>query len=170
MKRILIILLAFVLILSSCATLADIGDGERPITDIRIFAGTPAWQLAQAVNRENTRTIARIAQSNPELLDYQDPYYGITPLIWAVGRFRYDSARALLEAGADPDIVGNFQGTNALFIAATGSGWYFFCLSLGQIRSESSKYSLLSHHFTIGSRSKRVNTEDHRNTVATATI
>lgn len=92
--------------------------GEYRIINVRIFYNTPAWELAQAVNRQNTRQIAQIAEENPEVLNFQDPLYGMTLLFWAVGMEKYDSARALLRAGADPDIISIHHGGTALYDTA----------------------------------------------------
>ena len=91
---------------------------EYRITNVRIYRDTPIWGLAQAVNRQDTRRIAQIAEEMPELLDYQDPLYGTTLLFWAVGMEKYESTRALLEAGADPDIISIYEGGTALYRAA----------------------------------------------------
>jgi len=59
-------------------------------------------ELALAVKNEKTRTIEKLAKENPELLNYQEPKYGATLLLWAVGMEKYKSAEALLKCGADP--------------------------------------------------------------------
>jgi len=92
--------------------------GEYRHTNIRIFQDTPAWELAQAVYSQNTRRIDAIAQKSPEMLDYIDPMYGLTLLIWSVGMERYNSAQALLRNGANPDIIGTHTGGTALFLAS----------------------------------------------------
>lgn len=83
---------------------------EYRITDIRIYRNTPAWKLALAVKSQRTISITRIAKKNPELLNYQEPKYGATLLLWAVGMGKYRSAKALLKCGADPDIASTVDG------------------------------------------------------------
>ena len=119
MKRFVCVTLSLVLLLfmlSGCFLRS--ADGIR---DVRIYADTPAWSLAQAVNSQNTRKIARIAKNTPEILNCQDPEYGATLLFWAVGMEKYKSAEALLKAGADPDIISTYYGATALYIAASYS-------------------------------------------------
>ncbi|MPM48009.1 hypothetical protein SDC9_94730 [bioreactor metagenome] len=101
--------------LSACS--ANSADGYR-LDNIRIYQNTPAWKLAKAVKNEVTGTIAKIAKENPVLLDYQDPVYGTTLLCWAVGMEKYNSAEALLKAGANPDIISTYVGGTALYLAA----------------------------------------------------
>lgn len=91
--------------------------GEYRVRNIRIYKNTPAWKLAKAVNRQDTKKIAQIVEENPEVLNFQDPLYGATLLYWAVGMEKYKSAKALLEAGADPNIITHEMGT-ALYRAA----------------------------------------------------
>lgn len=104
---------------------------EHIIVDYRIYKNTPAWELACAVKKENTQKIEKIVKENPELLNYQDPKYGATLLIWSVGTERYKSAETLLKCGADPNIKTYSDpdkqkytavGETALYIAS-GYSW-----------------------------------------------
>ena len=92
--------------------------GEYDFGDVRNYRGTPAWELAKAVDNQDIRKIAQITERNPQLLDYQDPRYGTTLLFWTVAEYKYDSAEALLKAGANPDIISISQGATALYRAA----------------------------------------------------
>ena len=91
-------------------------NGDYRITDVGIYEGTPAWELAKAAKSQDVKKIAKIAEKSPGVLNYQDPKYKITLLYWAVGMEKYDSAEALLKAGADPNII-TPHGT-ALYLAA----------------------------------------------------
>lgn len=114
---VLISILSILPLISGCMWIPS-PTGEYRETNIRIFRDTPAWNLARAVRNQNTRQILRIAENNPELLDYRDPLRGMTLLHWAIGNERYNSARALLEAGADPNIIADRSGQTPLFMAA----------------------------------------------------
>jgi len=120
MRKALFIVMAIAVLLTS-GCVAD-SEGNYPVTRIGIFKDSPAWELAKAVRWQNTKKISRIAEENPELLDYQDERYGVTLLIWAVGTERYQSAKALLENGADPDIIATSYGYTALYLAS-GFSW-----------------------------------------------
>src|SRR5471030_3301290 len=65
------------------------------ITNVNIYRDTPAWDLAIAVRDEDTNAIEKIVKDKPELLNYQDPKYGATLLLWSVGMEKYESAEAL---------------------------------------------------------------------------
>lgn len=93
--------------------------GQYEIYSVNIYKNTPAWELAQAVRNQNTKKIAEIAKSKPKLLEYHDPIYDQTLLIWAVGTERYDAAEALLKAGANPNATAlKLGGQTALHEAA----------------------------------------------------
>jgi len=93
--------------------------GNTKSTALTFYQNTPAWELAQAVRDQNTKRIAEIAKSKPKLLEYHDPIYSQTLLIWAVGTERYDAAEALLKAGANPNATAlKLGGQTALHEAA----------------------------------------------------
>ncbi|MBG9734184.1 ankyrin repeat domain-containing protein [Paenibacillus alvei] len=96
-------------------------EGGYKRTSINIYKNTPVYELALAVKAQNTNKIEKISKQNPELLNYQDPKYGITLLTWAVGMEKYKSAETLLKSGANPDLA-NTRGETPLFIAA-GYSW-----------------------------------------------
>ena len=112
-KKLIAIMLFFTL-LTSCTLLT----GDYEITNVRIFMGTPTWELAKAVNDQDIVKIKRIATRTPEVLDLQDPIHGMTILFWAVGMKKYEAAEALLKAGADPNIISSYEGGTALYMAA----------------------------------------------------
>jgi hypothetical protein len=104
-KKVMFVMSIFVAItlISLCNLISKAANkSEYKIVDVRIYKDTPAWELALAVKHQNTGTIEKIAKNKPELLNYQDPKYGATLLLWAVGTERYQSAEALLKCGADP--------------------------------------------------------------------
>jgi len=96
------------------------GSNSR-IQYLGIWRNTPAWNLALAVKHQNVRTIKRIAKAHQELLNYQEPKFGATLLIWSVGTEKYRSAETLLKCGADPNIQTTQAGETALFVAASYS-------------------------------------------------
>ncbi len=73
--------------------------------NVEIYKDTPAYELAKAVKKQNVKKIKKIVSKNPELLNYQDPVYKITLVLWSVGMERYKSLKTLLELGADPNIA-----------------------------------------------------------------
>lgn len=92
------------------------------ILKVQIYKNTPAWELALAVKKQNTKKIEKILKSQPELLNYQDPKYGVTLLLWAVGTEKYKSVETLLKCGADSEIASNdkttWGGQTPLLVAA----------------------------------------------------
>ncbi|MCY6958027.1 ankyrin repeat domain-containing protein [Clostridium brassicae] len=124
-KIIIFIIPIFIMITCFCYLRNKITEthnkGEYKITSINIYKNTPAWELALAVKNEKTSTIEKITKDKPELLNYQDPKYGVTLLLWSIGMEKYESAEALLKCGSNPDIARK-NGETPLFLAA-GYSW-----------------------------------------------
>jgi len=114
------IIFLIVLIAAGCYNYKE--DKEESYMNINIFKNSDVWGLAQEVNRQNVTKIKEISKKDPELLNYQDKEYDLTLLIWAVGTEKYNSAEALLQSGANPDIISEYFGYNALYLAS-GYSW-----------------------------------------------
>jgi hypothetical protein len=122
-KKIIMILSIFAVIL--CLNQLNIQAANKEgyqIWEINIYQNTPAWDLARAVKGQNSGKIVKIVKNNPDLLNYQEPKYGATLLLWAVGTGKYQSVETLLKCGANPDIATTSEGETPLFIAA-GLRW-----------------------------------------------
>ena len=78
-NKVVILAVIMLSLLSGCSK------EDLKIYDVQIFRGAPAWDLAKAVNDQDTKKIAQIAKIKPETLNYQDHKYGATPLFWAIG-------------------------------------------------------------------------------------
>ena len=118
MKRIVIyfcVLALIVISISGCSSHNE--NGEYTVKDIHIFEKSEAWELAKAVNNNNTFSINKICKEHPEWVDTIDPEYGVSLLTWAVGMDKYSSVKALLENGADVDLISPYTGGTALFEA-----------------------------------------------------
>lgn len=110
--RIYTLCLLLSLIILSCN---HSGNEKLTIYDIEIFKETPIWDLANAVNDEDVVKIKTLLKDTT-LINYQEPAFGLTLLIRAVGTEKYKSAKQLLESGAKPNIISK-TGTSALFEA-----------------------------------------------------
>lgn len=95
---------------------------DYKIYDVRIYQNTPAWDLALAVKGQKVNNIKQILNKKPDLVNYQDPKYDATLLLWSIGMEKYKSAETLLKCGADPNIVRKTNGQTPLFLAA-GYSW-----------------------------------------------
>lgn len=125
MKRTLIIFIISILILTVFIGLLLVCNtddkGDYKINDIRVYKNTPVWELALAVKGQKKFKIEKIVKKNSHWVNYQEPKYGATLLLWAVGMEKYNSAETLLKCRADPNIAA-FDGKTPLFIAA-GYSW-----------------------------------------------
>lgn len=119
-KKLAIITLCIITCIVNTACVNNDKDNYT-IKDIKIFKDTPAWELILAVKKEKINKIDKILKKNPELIDYQEPHFGVTPLLWSVGMDKYDSAKKLLEYGADPDLGTLTYGRTPLLQASSYS-------------------------------------------------
>ncbi len=88
--------------------------------DVELFKGDH-WKLAKAVDNEDTARIKKLLQSGKFNVDFQEPKFGMSLLMWAVFNGKNLSVRPLLEYGADPNLQDTYDGTSA-FIQASKFG------------------------------------------------
>ena len=86
--------------------------------DVRLYQGSIAWDIAQAVRYQETRTIEKLMVGNPALARYQEPRFGQSLLQFAVTTHRYRATKALVEGGASVDQPNTYDGTTPLIEAA----------------------------------------------------
>lgn len=86
--------------------------------DVRLYQGGIAWDLAQAVKRQQVGTVKKLMAANPALARYQEPRFGQSLLLFAVATHRYGAAKALVEGGASVDQPNTYDGTTPLIEAA----------------------------------------------------
>lgn len=85
--------------------------------DIRLFQGTDAWPLAKAVRDEDTTNITKLIKEGIPV-DSRENRFGQTLLIWATNTGHYNSVKALLKNGADPNVGNDYDGESAVVIAS----------------------------------------------------
>ena len=83
-----------------------------------MFKNTPIWDLAKAVRDGNTSEIKRLVQIQKMDIDYQESKFGSTLLMLTVLNEQYNSAKALLENGADPNKHDTYTGISAMIYSA----------------------------------------------------
>ncbi len=121
-KRIVLTVSFFTGIIGGFGFFGKAVDKDYKITNVKIYKDTPVWKLALAVNDEETENIKEILEEDKTLINYQEPKYGSTLLLWAVGMEKYKAVEMLLKCGADPDIATTNYGETPLFIAS-GYSW-----------------------------------------------
>lgn len=103
-------LLVFSIVFSSCSTSTD----NDPLMR---FKGKYR-KLAEAVEKEDTLAIKKIVKEKGLDINYQEPQFGETLLMWAVQNTKYESCKTLLELGADPNLKSTDNKTSALMFSA----------------------------------------------------
>jgi len=86
--------------------------------DYRLFQGTPAWELAKAVEYGDSVKIKDQVNKNKNLLNFRDSIFGQPLLKLAVFHKNYQSVETLLELGADPNMQDSSNGDSPLMEAA----------------------------------------------------
>ena len=114
------------LILLSCLLFVKCDYREIPVNkkdlgytaqDCRAFQGTPAWDLAKAVDDNDTSKIIKILKQKPDLIDYRDPVWGYTVLMQSIKNKHYEAFMTLLRLGADVQIHNMKYGSSAIHLA-----------------------------------------------------
>jgi hypothetical protein len=96
-------------LLLTFATLRVFGQSSwGPGYQWELFKGTPVWDLAQAVAKEDTSKMYGILKVNSTYINFQEPKFGKTLLILAVGNDKENAVAALLRSGARLEIVDSF--------------------------------------------------------------
>lgn len=120
MMKIRIVQIVFSWLLLSCTSI----DRDRLVNkadltgrDYRLFQNTPAWELAKAVQDENSKKINEIVTREPSLVNYREPKYGNTLLMLTIMNQQLKSFQELLKRKADINIHNFFDGTSAIIEA-----------------------------------------------------
>ena len=69
-----------------------------------LFKGTSSWELAKAVELEDTSLIYRLVKNENNILDLKEPKFGKTLLMLAIGNEKMNSVKCLINVGARIDI------------------------------------------------------------------
>lgn len=109
----LFLFIVLVVTFPSCSN----GQDDLLAHDVELYKNTPAWELAKAVEKQDTTLIKEICRNDSSLINFQENKFGQTLLEWSVYTDKYNSAKALAEMGANPNIQSN-DGTSALIHAA----------------------------------------------------
>ena len=125
MKAIVRLLVITCLLLSCSSSNREksVDRAELSNIDYRVFQNTPAWQLAKAVQDEDTEEIDKIVSENPRIINYQDSKYGNTLLMLTIMNQQLKSFNTLLKNGAEVNTHNTYDGTSPL-IEACSSKYY----------------------------------------------
>ncbi len=110
-----ILLLLLTLLFSACE---DIDKSTLRGNDYRLFQGTQVWDLAKAVENEDTGKIKKIIIEDKVDVNCQEVIFGQTLLMLAVQNKQYNECKVLLELGADPNKHSNYDGRSAIIYSA----------------------------------------------------
>lgn len=116
-----IIVMLVVLTISyiNCFLSGNLFLGTKKLTgrDIELWKSTPAWNLAKAVEGEDTIKANRILAKGFSI-DYREPIFGQNLLSWAVESNRVETVAFLLKKGANPNLHCHYDGESPVILAA----------------------------------------------------
>jgi ankyrin repeat protein len=113
------LILAFLVLTTSCTSREQKVDKSKLLgNDYRLFQDTPAWDLAKAVEDENTELIKKIIKEGEVDVNYREFRFGQPLIMLAVINEQYASCKMLLELGANPNLHDKNDGSNAMIEAA----------------------------------------------------
>lgn len=99
-----IVFVLFTLEISSCS------NKEYSSSSIHIFENTPVWELAKAVDDEDTILINDLINSN--LINFRDKKHHLTLLEWSILNDKFISFKQLLIHQADPNFIDTLSSNN----------------------------------------------------------
>lgn len=111
--------LAFIVAVALCSCTSSKQEGNHYLgDDVRLFKNSPAWDIAKAIEKDDTLTLKQlIAKAPKETIDFQEKTFGQSLLIWSVYSNHYNGFRILLNSGADINIKA-YDSTQAINWAA----------------------------------------------------
>lgn len=120
MRKIIVIIAIFLFI--SCFNRETIVDKQELLgKDYRLFQNTSAWTLAKAVEDEDIAKIREEVTKDKSIVNFQEPRFGGTLLMFAIYNNQYESAITLVELGANPNLKDTYRGATAVIYAADNS-------------------------------------------------
>lgn len=116
-KKFYYLLMSFTLWIGLSCNNVGVDYSKLKSNDIRLFKHV-AWDLAKAVETEDTNKIDRIIKKGKIKIDVREPKFGQTLLIWAIENDKYLSSKKLLELNADPNIFTKVTPISAIICSA----------------------------------------------------
>ena len=105
----------FLLVVLSCLSLMSCG---QEVKSVSYFKGTEVYELAQAVEKNDTLEIKRIVSKNRNLLEVTNPITGSNVLDLAVILENYEAFKTLIELGANPNFINPLTQRSVLINAS----------------------------------------------------
>lgn len=96
---------AAIFLFISCNNRENIVKKENLLgNNYRLFQNTAAWELAKAVDDEDTIKIREILNNKKVDIDFREPKFGSTLLMLSIINSQYESVKTLLQMGAGPNV------------------------------------------------------------------
>jgi ankyrin repeat protein len=121
MKKVIIYFLTILLFISCNNNKPDKMKENLLGDDYRLFQNTEVWELAKAVESEDSLKTKMILDDENVNIDFQEPKFGSTLLMLSIKNSKYKSVKLLLELGANPNLSDFYRGESAVISAANNN-------------------------------------------------
>jgi hypothetical protein len=143
MKK-LTIYFAMIFSFISCNNRENIVDKQNLLgNDYRLFQKTPAWELAKAVEDEDTIKIKEIVKNKKSDIDFREPKFGNTLLMLSIKNSQFQITKLLLASGANPNVTNTYRGSSSVIVAAKNNDPKYLDLILKYKGNPNAKESVL---------------------------
>lgn len=119
MKKIIYIIIS-ITCFCSCSNdnIDDIVDKNKLLAvDIRLFQQSEVWNIAKAIYNNDKHEVIQLLRKGNININYQEPIYGRTLLMFAVTSHKYDFVEILLQNGANVNLRDYSDGATAIIDA-----------------------------------------------------
>ncbi|MFW0739984.1 ankyrin repeat domain-containing protein [Flavobacterium sp. T12S277] len=123
MKKLIVYFGVFFLFIS-CNNRENIVNKQNLLgNDYQLFQETPAWELAKAVEDEDTTKIKEILSNKKKkiYIDFKEPKFGNTLLMLSIKNSQFQITKLLLASGANPNVADMYRGGSAVICAANNN-------------------------------------------------
>jgi hypothetical protein len=110
--RKLFFIISVLVVWCSCNT-----SNHLPGFDFKLFKGTPIYELAKAVEKEDLKQIEIILRDTTMKVDFHEPKFGNTLLMLAVANNKKKAIKKLLAVGANPNERDYYDNATPLIYA-----------------------------------------------------
>lgn len=116
MKRIFFLITSLTILISITRCDSKCGQDKSKLLgyDYCLFYDTPAWDLAQAVENNDSKKITEIISKNDSLINYREPKFGETLLYLTMWHNQVETFKLLLTLGANVNMHDSYNGSSPL--------------------------------------------------------
>ncbi|HEY3390512.1 MAG TPA: ankyrin repeat domain-containing protein [Prolixibacteraceae bacterium] len=119
MKRLLLLVISVTILISVSRCDSNCGQDKSKLLgyDYCLFYNTPAWELSQAVKKNDSPRIQELVSKNYSLINYQEQTFGKTLLFLTMWHNQIETFKLLVTLGAKVNVHDSYDGASPLIEA-----------------------------------------------------